>query len=275
MTTSDKFNGRLAKILEAANAAIGTVLRKARSDLPDYGAALTRQSIKNGELLLESHTDPKPDMEEVLRDALLSTAEKLSATLPVLRGDLKKMCERQVRKTAAALAVLAMDTGKREAGGPFAQLQIAANRGDFFSPDLSGYAAQDAARLLLDNWSAAIFDGNIHGLARDVDRVIDQLRLFRRAARKTLNEVVCTAESVARNNGHASPDSCTTLDTFTVDGHTYDLRVCMSGSDAYFEFINEDGDPVGDIFDVLTSTTKNTFASQVSVQDKPTVGSVF
>lgn len=57
-----------------------------------------------------------------------------------------------------------------------------------------------------------------------------------------------TAQELATKYGHSNSDSYTTLQTYVKEGIEYDLRVCMSGDDAYFEIINDLGDPVGDIF---------------------------
>ena len=54
------------------------------------------------------------------------------------------------------------------------------------------------------------------------------------------------AECAAEHHGH--PDKATTLATITHGGRTYELRICGSGPDAYFEWVNEAGDPVGDAF---------------------------
>lgn len=46
----------------------------------------------------------------------------------------------------------------------------------------------------------------------------------------------------------SAPNSAITLTTIEVDGIEYDLQVCDTGDDAFFEWINEDGDPIGDMF---------------------------
>ena len=59
-----------------------------------------------------------------------------------------------------------------------------------------------------------------------------------------------TARQVATHYGHTNIDSNTTLKS---DGHDemMDLRVCGTGIDAFFEWITEYGDPIGDVFDEL------------------------
>lgn len=52
--------------------------------------------------------------------------------------------------------------------------------------DLAGYAAQDAERVLLENWSRAVADGSKDPLLEDVDQVISRLQLFREEAAKHL-----------------------------------------------------------------------------------------
>jgi len=52
--------------------------------------------------------------------------------------------------------------------------------------DLAGYAAQDAERALLDNWSRAVADGSKDPLLEDIDQVIARLQVFRAEAAKHL-----------------------------------------------------------------------------------------
>ena len=54
------------------------------------------------------------------------------------------------------------------------------------------------------------------------------------------------AECASALNGHA--DAAHSLATLAHDGQDYELRICGIGKDAYFEWINEGGDPVGDAF---------------------------
>lgn len=68
-----------------------------------------------------------------------------------------------------------------------------------------------------------------------------------------------TARELAEKYGHGNIDSNTTLkSTVNPDAETQerevemmDLRVCGVGSEAFFEWITEDGDPIGDIFDEI------------------------
>lgn len=57
---------------------------------------------------------------------------------------------------------------------------------DLHGTDLRGYAARDAAKVLLVNWEDAIADGNKDNLVADIDLVIDYLRQFQREARTNL-----------------------------------------------------------------------------------------
>ena len=70
------------------------------------------------------------------------------------------------------------------------------------------------------------------------------------AAAKSDRKLVSACE-VAAQKGNIGGDSCTTLATLNVDGTDFDLRVCGTGSEAYFEWINDGGDPIGDVFDEL------------------------
>jgi len=59
-------------------------------------------------------------------------------------------------------------------------------KGELGSSDLVGFAAHDAQRVLLDNWTRAIADGSKEPLLDDVDQVIARLQLFRAEAAKHL-----------------------------------------------------------------------------------------
>lgn len=65
-----------------------------------------------------------------------------------------------------------------------------------------------------------------------------------------------TAEQVAAEKGHTNDDSNTTLETVTIDDIEYELRVCGAGKSAYFELIDDGGDPVGDVFDTLPTSAE-------------------
>lgn len=52
--------------------------------------------------------------------------------------------------------------------------------------DLAGYAAQDAERVLVENWARAVADGSKDPLLEDIDQVISRLQLFRDEAAKHL-----------------------------------------------------------------------------------------
>jgi len=52
--------------------------------------------------------------------------------------------------------------------------------------DLTGYAARDAALVLLGNWQDALQDGSKDDLLQDVDRVIARLQKFRAEAARQL-----------------------------------------------------------------------------------------
>lgn len=56
------------------------------------------------------------------------------------------------------------------------------------------------------------------------------------------------ASDVANALGHTSEKSFSTLKTIQVEDIEYDLRVCSVGKESYFEWIDSDGDVVGDMF---------------------------
>lgn len=67
-----------------------------------------------------------------------------------------------------------------------------------FPPELSGYAAQAAARVLLNNWQVALADGSKHNLVADIDDVINLLHAFKLKAIEVLP---------ATNSGQAKPET--------------------------------------------------------------------
>ena len=62
-----------------------------------------------------------------------------------------------------------------------------------------------------------------------------------------------SAQLCAEQKGHTNMDSCTTLLSAMHDGDAFEFRICGTGRDAYFEWINELGIPVGDILDEIES----------------------
>lgn len=71
---------------------------------------------------------------------------------------------------------------------PINRLRLVSQEGaeDGFKPELSGYAAHEAARVLLENWEAALADGSKDNLVADIDDVISELKGFRQHARSIL-----------------------------------------------------------------------------------------
>lgn len=61
---------------------------------------------------------------------------------------------------------------------------------------------------------------------------------------------IATASSheLALQHQHHGADSATTVHTVTRDDGEYELRVCGAGEAAYFEWIDQIGDPVGSVF---------------------------
>ena len=66
----------------------------------------------------------------------------------------------------------------------------------------------------------------------------------------TAGAFLTTASSheLALQHQHHGADSATTIHTAPRDDGEYELRVCGVGEAAYFEWINQIGDPVGDVF---------------------------
>lgn len=68
-----------------------------------------------------------------------------------------------------------------------------------------------------------------------------------------------TAQELAASYGHSNGDARTTIktvenpdaDTDSGDAEMMDLRVCGTGPEAFFEWITEYGDPIGDMFDEI------------------------
>lgn len=58
---------------------------------------------------------------------------------------------------------------------------------------------------------------------------------------------VVSSGQLALQCGHLSRDANTTLHTAVLDEGVYQLRVCGRGADAYFEWVDQLGDPVGDV----------------------------
>lgn len=57
-----------------------------------------------------------------------------------------------------------------------------------------------------------------------------------------------SSRELALQHQHHSADSATTIHTATRDDGEFELRVCGTGETAYFEWINQLADPVGDVF---------------------------
>ena len=53
-------------------------------------------------------------------------------------------------------------------------------------------------------------------------------------------------ECAAAHNGH--PDHATSLGFVTTNDEAFELRICGTGQNAFFEWINAGGDPIGDAF---------------------------
>lgn len=81
-----------------------------------------------------------------------------------------------------------------------------------------------------------------------------------------------SAQAIAAEHGHANMDSATVLATVTVNSIEYDLRVCGVGKEAFFEWINDGGDPVGDVFDEIESVeaAKSRFSESLILSNRYT-----
>lgn len=58
---------------------------------------------------------------------------------------------------------------------------------------------------------------------------------------------ICAAE-LAVSLCHRSKDTNTTLLCHEINDEVYEMRLCGSGAEAFFEWIDESSDPVGDSF---------------------------
>jgi hypothetical protein len=62
---------------------------------------------------------------------------------------------------------------------------------------------------------------------------------------------VTSSMQVAMQKKHVSRDAVTVLHTVSHEGDEHGLRVCGCGTGAYFEWVNQLGDPVGDVFTLI------------------------
>jgi hypothetical protein len=62
---------------------------------------------------------------------------------------------------------------------------------------------------------------------------------------------VASSVRLALQYKHGSADANTVLHTAERDGSDYELRLCGRGPAAYFEWVDQLGDPVGDVFTVV------------------------
>jgi hypothetical protein len=87
---------------------------------------------------------------------------------------------------------------------------------------------------------------------------VSLLREYLAEQKRTSTQGVQTASAVADKH-HATKDSATTISTVSFEGTTYELRICSIGADAYFEWIDDQGDPIGDMFYELTPKVNSEF----------------
>lgn len=83
------------------------------------------------------------------------------------------------------------------------------------------------------------------------DEVMRQVRQKVAAKLAVLPPKKVSAKQFAADKGHGNMDSSTTLLTARHDGESFELRICGAGKDAYFEWINELGTPIGNILDEI------------------------
>jgi hypothetical protein len=57
-----------------------------------------------------------------------------------------------------------------------------------------------------------------------------------------------TADFLSEDYGHMNENSSSDLLDITHDDVDYCMRVCGIGNDAYFEWVDDDGNPIGDMF---------------------------
>ena len=83
------------------------------------------------------------------------------------------------------------------------------------------------------------------------EEVMRQVRQKVAARLAVLPPKKVSAKQFAADKGHGNMDSCTTLLTARHDGESFEFRICGAGKDAYFEWINELGTPIGNILDEI------------------------
>lgn len=62
---------------------------------------------------------------------------------------------------------------------------------------------------------------------------------------------VTSSTRMAAQKKHVSRDAVTVLHTVSHEGEEHELRVCGCGTSAYFEWVDQLGDPVGDVLTVI------------------------
>lgn len=91
-----------------------------------------------------------------------------------------------------------------------------------------------------------------------------------KAAAARLDRV--TAQECAEQYGNSNDDSNFTLDTLRYRNEEYELRVCGAGQSAYFEWIDQGGDPVGDVFEVKDAFVRFKFLSWMANERDALIG---
>lgn len=105
-----------------------------------------------------------------------------------------------------------------------------------------------------------------------VQDVVDALRNIAcpGTERQNAEDVAATVHSGKVSPRHGGADMVVTLKTVTLGEPSmeYDLRICAFGPDAYFEWIDQCGDPVGAMFYHVASSVVQAYLASQSPKDR-------
>lgn len=112
------------------------------------------------------------------------------------------------------------------------------------APDSRWYSADEQDRDEVERGEYHTANQAWRDLAESRLHVLEEAGLDHAGAFPAL----ASSKELARQNGHASGDATTVLHTEARGDREYELRVCGLGTGAYFEWVDQVGDPVGDVF---------------------------